>query len=246
MRTRWFAALIAGALPLGLAGCVEGQKPAAPAPATEPAPSPTEPGRRFQERLLHIARNYQSYGQVDDKLRWAPTYCEAPRPAGLRVSDSDDSGTHGRKLYAVFALFKQEDGSYIKPGAPSLVNQAIVKESWVPEEVKDDGKPLQPAVRKFEKGDPLLGCSIDFGPKMTEEQYLPYARKDGKLYHAAKQADLFIMYKMDPETPGTDQGWVYGTVTPDGKEVTAAGRVESCMQCHQQAPHDRLFGLPAK
>lgn len=56
------------------------------------------------------------------------------------------------------------------------------------------------------------------------------------------RSDLFIMAKLDPKTAGTDQGWVYGTVTPDGKTVTAAGRVESCMKCHQAARHDRLFG----
>src|SRR5436190_351218 len=69
------------------------------------------------------------------------------------------------------------------------------------------------------------------------------ARKGDKLFKATKQADLFIMFKLDPKTPGTDNGWVYGTVTPDGKTVTSAGRVESCMKCHQDAKADRLFGL---
>jgi hypothetical protein len=54
------------------------------------------------------------------------------------------------------------------------------------------------------------------------------------------------MYKLDAKTPGTDEGWVYGTVTPDGKDVTCAGRVASCMGCHADAPHDRLFGLAKK
>ena len=52
------------------------------------------------------------------------------------------------------------------------------------------------------------------------------------------------MYKTDPKTPGTDEGWVYGTVTADGKKVTAAGRVQSCINCHQDARNDRLFGIP--
>jgi hypothetical protein len=54
------------------------------------------------------------------------------------------------------------------------------------------------------------------------------------------------MFKLDPKTPGTDEGWVYGTVTADGKTVTSAGRVASRMKCHQEAPHDRLFGLKEK
>jgi hypothetical protein len=36
---------------------------------------------------------------------------------------------------------------------------------------------------------------------------------------------------------------VYATVGPD-KQVTAAGRIASCMECHVDAPHGRLFGLP--
>jgi hypothetical protein len=54
------------------------------------------------------------------------------------------------------------------------------------------------------------------------------------------------MFKVDPKTKDTDNGWVYGTVTADGKKVTSSGKVESCMKCHQDAPHDRVFGLPEK
>ena len=51
------------------------------------------------------------------------------------------------------------------------------------------------------------------------------------------------MFKAPPRTIGTDNGWVYGTVTSDGKTVTSAGRVATCMNCHKEAKHDRLFGL---
>jgi hypothetical protein len=59
-----------------------------------------------------------------------------------------------------------------------------------------------------------------------------------------EKAELFIMYKLDPETPDTDEGWVYGTVTGDGAALISGGRLASCMSCHLEAPHDRLFGLP--
>jgi len=49
--------------------------------------------------------------------------------------------------------------------------------------------------------------------------------------------------KLAADTPGTDDGFVYGTVTPDNKRVTSAGRVARCMGCHDNAPHERLFGL---
>jgi hypothetical protein len=52
------------------------------------------------------------------------------------------------------------------------------------------------------------------------------------------------MFKAAEATPDTDDGWVYATVTADG-QVTAAGRVASCMSCHDTAAtHERLFGVP--
>lgn len=104
------------------------------------------------------------------------------------------------------------------------VGQTIVKESWQPVEVQDNEK--VPAIGP--------GTKFDFA----------FNSADGKPYRPGKQASLFIMVKTDPKTPGTDQGWVYGTVTRDGKRVTSAGRVQSCMGCHQSAPRDRMFGLP--
>ena len=67
--------------------------------------------------------------------------------------------------------------------------------------------------------------------------------KGDKVYKAAKQGDLFVMTKLDPKSPGTDEGWVYATLSPDGKKLTSAGMIESCMQCHRETKTDRLFGL---
>jgi len=40
-----------------------------------------------------------------------------------------------------------------------------------------------------------------------------------------------------------DRGWLYATTSLDGRTVHTNGRVPACMQCHADAPHDRLFGL---
>jgi hypothetical protein len=207
------------------------------ASAADEKPKPAEP---FHDQLLEIAKNYVNYGRVDDEMRWAPTACRAPidpKPGVARFSASKDEDTHGRKLYSVFA---KNGAAYLRPekNAPVAVGQVLVKESWVPEEVTDPKEKKEIIVHKsMDKGDK----SLDRG-----DHFLPYATKDGKTYHAAKQSELFIMFKMDPKTPDTDEGWVYGTVTPDGKKVTSAGKVESCMKCHQDASHDRLFGMPQK
>ena len=34
-----------------------------------------------------------------------------------------------------------------------------------------------------------------------------------------------------------------GTLTPDGKTVTSAGKVKTCMGCHTENTTDRMFGL---
>jgi hypothetical protein len=216
--------LLGFTLALLASGCIDDkQRQDGPAPAAVASAS----GPAFESRLLEIAGTYESYGRLDADLRWAPVYCRAPRPPSPRFSDSRDPATHGQKLYS---LFLKEVLAYTSSSAVSSpVGQVVVKEAWVPEEVKDDGGRKEPVVRKVEQ----------------EDRFIPYARgKDGRLYHAKEKAGLFVMFKLDPQTPGTDEGWVYGTVTADGKKVTSAGRVESCMGCHKDAPHDRLFGLP--
>src|SRR6266849_6940556 len=73
------------------------------APAPDEKPKAAEP---FHDQLLDIAKNYVSYGRVDDEMRWAPTACRPPtdpKPGVARFSESTDTDTHGRKLYSVFA-----------------------------------------------------------------------------------------------------------------------------------------------
>jgi hypothetical protein len=179
----------------------------------------------FDVRLRAIAKDYLAWGRVDGEARLAPTDCRAPVPAEARVSRSEDAKTHGQKLYSLFA---KDRTAYLGAAkVPNPVGQIVVKQSWLPIEVPDDGGPLRAKAVQADGG-----------------RFIPLIRKDGKLLKAGKQADLFVMFKLDPQTPGTDQGWAYGTVTPDGTRVTSAGRVGSCMRCHAKADHDRLFGLP--
>jgi hypothetical protein len=101
----------------------------------------------------------------------------------------------------------------------------------VPEEVKPSE-----AKKEMER----IGRRPDWGSTDNPSFKNPLAQKDGKTYRAARISGLFILAKLDPKTPGTDNGWVYGTVSA-GK-VTSAGRVGYCMRCHESKP-DRLYGL---
>jgi hypothetical protein len=68
---------------------------------------------------------------------------------------------------------------------------------------------------------------------------------NGKKYKAGDRGPLFVMMRFDDETGGTDRGWIYATLSPDGKEVTSAGKIEACMGCHEDAGDDRVFGVRA-
>ena len=179
----------------------------------------------FEAETLAIAADYLTWGRVDDELRWAPFLCRQPLPGIARQSGSTDQATHGGgKLYSVFA--KHHD-SY--PNGPHT-GQAVVKQSW--------------------KTEPVTGQDASFNPGSWRpdgdggDHFYPYAEKGGVVYRATEPAGLFIMFKVDPATPDTDEGWVYATVSPAG-QLTSSGRVAACMGCHEtSATHERLFGVP--
>jgi hypothetical protein len=192
--------------------------------------------RHFAAHLLEIARTYESYGRLFNDARPSPWDCRArlvsdPEPNSEStplLSRSNDESTHGRKLYS---LFVRKSEHYRYTGLPaSVTNQVIVKEAWTAEEMKP-GEKVQPIVRRL----PMRMRSLADETAMIEttDTWLPVAKtKDGKEYRACRKAELFVMFQIDPSTPGTDEGWVYGTVTLDGKNVIEVGRIASCMGCH--------------
>jgi len=177
----------------------------------------------FAATAREIAAAYTAWGRVDDELRWAPFLCRIPLPGITRPSESNDPSTHGQKLYSVFA---KNHAAY--PDGPQT-DQVVVKQSWTAELVTTPDAAFAPASERF---------SPDAG-----DHFYAYAKGDGGVYRAATFAGLYIMFKLPDATPETDEGWVYATITAAG-EVTAAGRVESCMGCHEVATHERLFGVP--
>jgi hypothetical protein len=199
----------------------------------QPAPRAQLP---FEKELLAIAGNYRQWDRVSDYANWAPTLCRIPPRVGAQHSRSEDDATHGRKLYFLFAkdaaAYKQmpfldlEEADARDAMARKLTGQVVVKESWLPVEVPLDSVPK-------------------IKPKTVDGHVIPadYAIDGEHAFRTGAAAGLFVMLKLDPGTPGTDQGWVYGTLTADGRTVTASGRLTSCMECHESARHERLFGM---
>lgn len=176
----------------------------------------------FHEPLLAVVDEYLQYAMVDTTPMLAPELCSAPDQTDLapKITQSDDEETHGKKLYF---LFVNDIAHYLnQDGSKTPIGQAIVKESWSSIESNPDAHNL----RSHASGNRV-------NPRV----------KDGdKILEIERRKDLFVMLKLAEETPGTDQGWIYGLVTPDTKEVTAAGKIATCAQCHESAKHDRLFG----
>jgi hypothetical protein len=177
-------------------------------------------GKEFHARLLEVAAKYQEFGRFDERLRFGPPLCIAPsappkkEPNRLRLSKSDDANSHGKKLYYLYVK-DGESYAYTDIGKRQQDGQVIVKEAWKPEQTKDK-----------------RGATVAFDPDDQEH------------YRAGEKLGLFIMAKLDPQTPNTDEGWIYGTVSADGKQVSSAGRVENCMACHNSDETiDRMFGV---
>jgi hypothetical protein len=177
----------------------------------------------FHAQLLEIAANYQALGRFDELLRFGPPPCSAPldgeeqtprKPEPSRVRFSKSNDADTHGK-KLYYLYVKDQKSYGYVSKKQDVGQVVVKEAWTPVLAND-----------------ARGATVALDPD------------DKKHYRAGEKLGLFIMAKLDPETPNTDEGWVYGTVSADGKRVTSAGRVESCMACHQgDKTTDRMFGV---
>ncbi len=189
------------------------RKQAAPA---KPGAAGTGLDERFVPVIEAAAKEYDRFPRVTGEFHVAPTDCKMAPPRA-RISAAEKA--HGGKLYLLFARLAKE-GRYVEAGVPAAVGETLVKEAWVANEGPVQGR-TEASVRY-----PLL----------------PVVREDGKVFHAGDRHGLFVMHKLAADTPGTDGGWIYGTVDAAGK-VTSAGLVASCIRCHQDAPEDRRFGL---
>lgn len=234
-RFRFVACLIAACVPICWLALVRADD------AAKSHKDASEWRSKFASKVLDAVKDYARFGRVDDQARWAPFLCREPLPGKAHFSASRDADTHGQKLYSLFV--KNREAYITRPpkrdAAP--VGQIVIKESWIPEEVtsKEEKEavlkdPFRTAATKSRSSADIL------------DHFSPYAGKDGKIFKASKKAGLFVMMKLDPKTPDTDTGWVYGTVSADAKTVTAAGKIASCMECHVKAKHDRMLGMGAK
>ena len=78
------------------------------------------------------------------------------------------------------------------------------------------------------------------GQVLVKEAWVPAAGSTSHRPVAGDKGPLFVMMKTGE--PDSDGGWIYATLTPDGRTVTSSGKLASCMECHE-SKRDRLFGV---
>lgn len=202
-----------------------------PASSAAPVPSasgPSENDPTHHAALLAIADKYKTFSRVDGTW-WSQLDCRAPPDDPGHMSNAAEGSAHGRK---VFTLQIYDFDAYAK---------------------ETGGRPPPPESARVGKGPPLAGVEqalvkVSYEPtedpgKVPRIHQIAPVTHEGKRFYAGEQKDLFIMYRPADKAAATDAGWLYGTVTADGKKVTSAGLVKNCMGCHEKAPHGRQFGV---
>jgi hypothetical protein len=201
------------------AGGEGGQTPMAP--GSEPGAVAGTPTVLMDVRAA--ATQYGMWSRVTDHMHIAPMACDISTASAPRQSASDDESTHGRKLYHLFA---SDPAAYLALGQASSGAGA-------------DAEPPEPVT-------PLTPGSI--GGHVEQVIVKEAWRAKDPAAQATEQnkgdfAGLFVMIKYREAPAESDDGWVYATVAADRVTTLEAGRIASCMGCHENAPHGRLFGL---
>ncbi|MGN6109119.1 MAG: hypothetical protein ACTHU0_28695 [Kofleriaceae bacterium] len=219
-------------------------------------PAPTERDPRFVAEIRDTAAAYLAWGRVDEWPNVAPILCAPPTledhgsTSRVRLSHDDDA-PHGAKLYYLWA---SDRWNYQRASEPIPVGFAIVKQSFhARPATPQDLQPLPP--REVPAPVPSLGEAgtgelVEAPPaRAPRPEGLPLEppiqtlQVEGRWLATGAPAGLFVMKKLgDRGLAGSDAGWIYGTVDVDGR-VTSAGRVATCMGCHEDAARERLFGL---
>ena len=199
----------------------------------DPAPIEPQPPA-FEAEVQEALAGWQEWPVVGDYLRWAVTDCRIPPPPRVQQSQSRDEGTHGQKLYVLRSSHSSEYLDLWSSDQVTPIGQTLVKQTWIPIEMEgvvtaDPLPRFPPGMSDGSGEDPWEG----FHRELIEE---------GRGWRTGDPGPVFFMHKLAPGTPGTDYGWVYGSMSPEG-HMYEVGAIASCMLCHNGAgTRNRQFG----
>lgn len=190
-----------------------------PPPTAPPVPAPSQVDRRFEGAIASAGMDYRQWGRVEEQLEVALVPCSpgamGPAPAPRVRISHAPESRHDKKLFYLWA----SDRVAYTTEQPIAKGFAIVKESFR-----------------------AIPVPAEQQPTGFRTPSIAAIHVSGKWLSPGEATGLFVITKVG-DVDGTDEGWIYGTLV-DGA-VTSAGRVTSCMGCHEGATHERLFGLPS-
>jgi hypothetical protein len=178
--------------------------------------------------LGEIAAIYKRWHLVDEVPNLAGADCDVGFLGGPHISGSDPASAHVDKI---FYLYASDVAAYWRSVG---VRPERVPESDFVGWVMSQSGVTQVLVKEAFEPIGGHGRHVD----------LDAARRLEQTFRAGKPKGLFVMAKFAGAPEGTDEGWIYGTIAPNGK-VTAAGVIDKCAACHGEQP-DRVFGLPTR
>lgn len=239
--SRWILSVV-GAVGCSVAAEREAVEPSVQAAALADSTAPPMSVEDAEERpvaaiespwdplLREIAASHASWGLVDNQFHWAPGLCAMPAEGVQHLSAADADTAHAAKVFVLHALDPKAywRSADVKGELPATLDrvgatlrsrddvlQVLVKESFVPRPLDAD---------------------------TFQARLVPAKRGDAR-YGAGDPIGLFVMAQLrDATSEGTDAGWIYATIAPEGR-ITAAGDLEACRGCHG-AQADRVFGMP--
>lgn len=172
-----------------------------------------------EAQARRIAGDYRSWGRLDGPMKVAPALCSMPpgaiQPGVMPGTFEQSAADDGPHGKKLYRLYARDPAAYrgVESGAPQA-HQVLVKEAFEATPYEMPGPGRAPA------------DVID--------------TPDGPVRPGA-YAGLFVMWH-DASDDADEERWTYATLSATG-EVTATGRIESCVACHAAAPHGGLFGL---
>lgn len=188
-------------------------------PSTEVAPIEVEAAPVHAEDLppllREIAASYERWHLVDEVPNPAGVDCTVGFLGGPHLSGSDPASAHVDKVFYLYAF--------------------DVAAYWRSVGARPERGPEPSAI------DPLIWAA-GVRQVLVKESFTP--RRLEHSFRAGKPTGLFVMAQFEGAPAGTDDGWIYGTISPSGR-VTSAGVIDKCVGCHAQQP-DRVFGLPTR
>jgi len=177
----------------------------------------------------------QKQKEIDDKvfLDIVATHDKLPLfnyTVKMAAIDTRPFNPNDKITYPPTTLFKSRSTDTASHGGKVFRLRAKDDSKYAYDLVQPEGQILQLASFYYKEAHTTLGDRNSL--RIGESLYL----------NATIRSNFYLMYKSNSTEYPTDSGWVYATVSADGKTVLQKGLIASCMKCHDQSKTDRMLG----